>query len=452
MSIASDLRALLGKESYVVDDPEILISYQRDQAPFAKAEMPAAALIAKDVHEVSRVMKFANERGIPIVTRGAGSGLAGGANAIKDSIVISTEKLNRIISIDPINQIAVVEAGVINKDLDKAAAEFGLAYYPDPASREWSTIGGNIATNAGGMCCVKYGVTSQHVRAIKVVLADGEVVDFGFPTRKAVTTLDLMRLFVGSEGTLGIIVEATVAVLPRQKSPVTLIATFSEISDATNAAIEMLSLRPSMLEIMDHTTLQAIEAWKPMGFSDCQALLIMQSDNDASDCERARNIARKHHALEADYSDDPNDSDDLIQVRKLAYPALERMGVALLDDVVVPISEISKLVEGVNRIANESKVTIGIFGHAGDGNMHPTIVYPHNDETAEKLAIKAFNAIISLAQSLGGTATGEHGIGNLKISQSAEETSPRVLSLQRSIKATLDPRGILNPGKKFTLS
>jgi glycolate oxidase len=451
MSLASDLRTQLKSDAVIIDDPEILVAYQRDQAPFAKSGEPELVLIAKSTEDISQTLKFAFERKIPVVVRGAGSGLAGGANSIVGCIVISTEKMNQILSLDPVNHIAVVEAGVINKDLDIAASTFGLAYYPDPASREWSTIGGNIATNAGGMCCVKYGVTSQHVRAIKVVLADGEVVNLGFPTKKAVTTLDLMRLFIGSEGTLGVIVEATVAIPPRQKDPTTLIATFSKISDATNSAKEMLNLRPSMLEIMDYTTLQAIEAWKPMGFSDCKAVLIMQSDSSPEDCKLASEIARKNGAIDSEYSEDPKDSADLIQVRKLAYPALERMGVALLDDVVVPISEISTLVEGVTKIAEKSKLTIGIFGHAGDGNMHPTIVYPHNDAEAELRAVAAFNEIIALAQSLGGTASGEHGIGNLKVNQSAEELPARVRELQQSIKKTFDPQGILNPGKKFSI-
>lgn len=451
MSTASELRELLGSDSAVIDDPSILKSYERDQAPFALSTTPSAVLVAHSIAEISQTIKFANTKRIPIVIRGAGSGLAGGANAIAGSIVISTEKLNKIIEIDPINQIARVEAGVINKDIDNAAAIHGLAYLPDPASREWSTIGGNIATNAGGMCCVKYGVTSQHVRAIKVVLSDGEIVELGFSTRKAVTTLDLLHLFVGSEGTLGIVVEATLSLVPRPKKPVTLIATFPDVALAAKAATEMLALRPSMLELLDKTTLAAVESWKPMGFNNCDAVLIMQSDDSSQACEEAQKIALDQGAIDAIFSDDPKDSEDLIQVRKLAYSSLERLGVALLDDVVVPISRISELVIGVQKIAIENSVTIGIFGHAGDGNMHPTIVYPHNDTLAKNNAINAFNKIIKLAQSLGGTASGEHGIGALKVKSAMWETSARVLSIQREIKTILDPHHIFNPGKKFSI-
>lgn len=451
MSVSKALRAALGGDCAVIDDEQILKSYERDQAPFAPSAKAAAVLIAKTIDEVSKAVKFANQESIPVVIRGAGSGLAGGANSIQGCIVISLEKLNRIIEIDQVNQIARVEAGVINSDLDKAAEEFGLTYLPDPASRSWSTIGGNIATNAGGMCCVKYGVTAQHVRAIKVVLSDGEIVEFGFPTKKAVTTLDLLHLFIGSEGTLGVVVEATLSLVPSLKKPVTLIATFPSITKAADAAIEMLIVRPSMLELIDKTTLSAVEAWKPMGFENCEAVLIMQSDESAIDCQRAQEIALKHGALDAIYSDDPKDSDDLIQVRKLAYSSLERLGVALLDDVAVPVSKISQLVSGVESIAKKHSVKVGVFGHAGDGNMHPTIIYPHNDKEAETRALKAFNEIIALAQSLGGTASGEHGIGGLKLSALINETPERILRIQQEIKAILDPNKIFNPGKKFPL-
>ena len=451
MSVSKALRAALGGDCAVIDDEEILKSYERDQAPFAPSAKAAAVLIAKTIDEVSKAVKFANQESIPVVIRGAGSGLAGGANSIQGCIVISLEKLNKILEIDPINQIARVEAGVINSDLDKAAEEFGLTYLPDPASRSWSTIGGNIATNAGGMCCVKYGVTAQHVRAIKVILSDGEIVDFGFPTKKAVTTLDLLHLFIGSEGTLGVVVEATLSLVPRLKKPVTLIATFPSITKAADAAIEMLIVRPSMLELIDKTTLSAVEDWKPMGFANCEAVLIMQSDESVSDCQRAQEIALKHGALDAIYSDDPKDSDDLIQVRKLAYSSLERLGVALLDDVAVPVSKITQLVSGVESIARKHSVKVGVFGHAGDGNMHPTIIYPHNDKEAEGRALRAFNEIIALAQSLGGTASGEHGIGGLKISALLNETPERILKIQKEIKLILDPNKIFNPGKKFPL-
>lgn len=449
MEITVALRNALGPDTTLITDPAILPSYSRDQSQIAKNGTPIAVLLAKNESEISAAVKFAYEHNIPVVARGAGSGLSGGANAIDGSLIISLEKMNQIISIDSANLIADVEPGVINLDLDKEVSKFGLAYLPDPASREWSTIGGNVATNAGGMCCVKYGVTSHHVRAVRMVTSDGSVVTLGTALKKSVTNLDLLHLIIGSEGTLGIVTQVTVGLVVRPKPATTLIATFSSIDSAMKAIPELVALGPSMLEVVDSTTLRAVEEWKPLGFENVGTVLLFQSDDSPEVCAKAVTIAQRHGAIDATYSDDPRDSADLIQVRKLAYPALERKGAALLDDVCVPISQISNLVTEVEKIAAESGLLIGIFGHAGDGNMHPTIVYEHGDVAAEQRAVQAFNSIIKVAQKLGGTASGEHGIGSIKVDSAKRETSDRVTELQRSIKKVFDPKGILNPGKKI---
>lgn len=449
MEIKEELRKVLGSEATIISDPAILPSYSRDQSQIAQNGTPVAVLLAKNEAEISTAVKFAYQHGIPVVARGAGSGLSGGANAIEGSLVISLEKMNQIISIDSANLVALVEPGVINLDLDKEVSKVGLAYLPDPASREWSTIGGNVATNAGGMCCVKYGVTSHHVRAIRMVTSDGTIVTLGSALKKSVTNLDLLHLIIGSEGTLGIVTEITVGLVVRPKPATTLIATFSSIDKAMTAIPELVALGPSMLEVVDSTTLRAVEEWKPLGFENVGTVLLFQSDELPEKCAEALTIVEKYGALDATYSDDPRDSADLIQVRKLAYPALERKGAALLDDVCVPISQISKLVSEVEKIAKESGLLIGIFGHAGDGNMHPTIVYQHGDADAENRAIQAFRSIIGVAQELGGTASGEHGIGSIKIDSAKRETSERVIELQRAIKRVFDPKGIFNPGKKI---
>ena len=449
VSVIAELRGILGPDAAIIDDSSILPSYSRDQSQLAENGEPLLVLLAKNEDEISKTLKFANERKIPIVARGAGSGLSGGANALDGSIIISLEKLTKILEIDEINLVARVEPGVLNLNLDKEVAKLGLAYLPDPASREWSTIGGNVATNAGGMCCVKYGVTANHVRAIRLVMADGTVLEIGNRLKKSVTHLDLLHLVIGSEGTLGIISEITVALAPRPKPATTLIATFTSIDGAMKAIPELVALGPSMLEVVDATTLQAVEAWKPLGFEGVGTVLLLQSDESAEVCRRAADITTKHGAIESSYSDDFRDSADLIQVRKLAYPALERKGVALLDDVCVPISKIATLVTEVEKIAEASGLLIGIFGHAGDGNMHPTIVYDHGDSEAEQRARNAFNQIIKVAQTLGGTASGEHGIGSIKVASAKDESSLRTLELQRAIKAVFDPNGILNPGKKI---
>lgn len=448
-TISDELRRVLIDGSVLIDDPEILPSYSKDQSQLASAGSPIALILAKSAQDIAATLKFAYARQIPVVTRGAGSGLSGGANAIEGCIIISLEKMNQVINIDRENLIARVEAGVINKDLDDQVSALGLAYLPDPASREWSTIGGNVATNAGGMCCVKYGVTAQHVRALQVVLADGEIIEIGHATKKSVTHLDLLHLIIGSEGTLGIVTEITVALAVRPKPATTLIATFKDVESAAAVVPQLISLNPSMLEIIDETTIKAVESWKPLGFEGVGAALIMQSDESPLICKSAAEIAESNGAMDATYSDDPRDSADLIAMRKLAYPALERLGVALLDDVAVPITMIAPLVRRVSEIAKKYQLLIGIFGHAGDGNMHPTIVYDHGDLAAAERAKTAFLAIIEAAQELGGTASGEHGIGSIKIESVRAETSDRLISLQRQIKSLFDPQGILNPGKKI---
>ena len=449
MSHLAALSKLLGTDATLISDPDITASYSRDQAPFASAAAPFAVLLARSASEISIALKYANENSIPVVTRGAGSGLSGGANSTAGSLVISLEKMNQIIEIDTANQIARVQAGVINLDLDTAAKEFGLAYLPDPASRDWSSLGGNAATNAGGMCCVKYGVTGAHVRAMQVVLASGEIIELGKATKKSVTTYDLLHLFIGSEGTLGIITELTLNLEIRPSAPSTLIATFPSVSKAAAAAASLLQYRPSMLEIVDQTTLKAVEAWHPLGFEVAGSVLIMQLDENHSLCEAALTTCKQFDLIDGVYSDDPADAADLIRVRKLAYPALERMGATLLDDVALPITKIAEFVERVEKLSTEVNLTIGIFGHAGDGNMHPTIVHDHGDLAAAQRAQKAFGQIVEIAQSLGGTASGEHGIGSIKPGFVTKEISNTVIELQRAVKKVFDPNLILNPGKKI---
>ena len=449
MSHLAALSKILGPDASLISDPDITASYSRDQAPFASAAAPFAVLLARSAAEISIALKYANENSIPVVTRGAGSGLSGGANSTADSLVISLEKMNRIIEIDSANQIARVQAGVINLDLDTAAKELGLAYLPDPASRDWSSLGGNAATNAGGMCCVKYGVTGAHVRAMQVVLASGEIIELGKATKKSVTTYDLLHLFIGSEGTLGIITELTLNLEIRPAAPSTLIATFPSVTKAAAAAAALLQYRPSMLEIVDQTTLKAVEAWHPLGFEVAGSVLLMQLDENHSLCEAALETCKQFDLIDGVYSDDPADAADLIRVRKLAYPALERMGATLLDDVALPITKIAEFVDRVEKLSAEVNLTIGIFGHAGDGNMHPTIVHDHGDLAAADRAQQAFGQIVEIAQSLGGTASGEHGIGSIKPGFVAKEISKTVIDLQRAVKKVFDPNSILNPGKKI---
>jgi glycolate oxidase len=282
-----------------------------------------------------------------------------------------------------------------------------------------------------------------------VVLSSGEIIEVGKSTKKFVTTLDLMHLFIGSEGTLGIVTEITVNIVPRPKSPATLIATFPSIKQAAAASAELLKLRPSMLEIIDQTTLRAVESWHPLGFEIAGSILLMQLDENFDVGDEAVKICQSLGMIDGMFSTEASDAADLIRVRKLAYPALERLGASLLDDVALPVTKIAEFVGLVEALAVKHQLTIGIFGHAGDGNMHPTIVYDHGDLEGEKRAKIAFSEIVSIAQSLGGTASGEHGIGSIKRSLVKNEVSESVLEIQRGIKKLLDPTGILNPGKKL---
>lgn len=447
MSFAAELEKLLGVA--LITDPDITATYSKDQAPFARSAPAAAVLLARNTEEISKALAFCSERNIPVVTRGAGSGLSGGANADSQSLVISLEKMNGILEIDPDNQFARVQAGVINLDLDTAVKEFGMAYLPDPASRDWSTLGGNVATNAGGMCCVKYGVTSHHVRALTVVLSTGDVIKLGKSTKKFVTTLDLMHLLIGSEGTLGIITEITLNLVARPNTPATLIATFPSITQAAAASTQLLKYRPSMLEIIDQTTLRAVEEWHPLGFEVAGSILLMQLDENFELGEQALDTCRQHSMIDGMFTTDNSEATDLIRVRKLAYPALERLGATLLDDVAIPVTKIADFVSQVEALALRHSLTIGIFGHAGDGNMHPTIVHDHGDVEGERRAKLAFSEIVKIAQALGGTASGEHGIGSIKRELVPNEVSAKVIALQQGIKKLLDPHGILNPGKKL---
>lgn len=448
MTLVLDLQRALGDRA-VVADPDVLASYRHDEASLAPAGEPAAAVLPTTTEEVAEVVRIAQRHGVPIVTRGAGTGLAGGANAVDGCIVLSTRRMDRILELDPRDRIARIQPGVLNGDLEAAASEVGLWYPPDPASRAISTIGGNVATNAGGLCCVKYGVTRDAVLALEVVLADGTVTRIGRRTVKGVAGYDLVGLFVGSEGTLGVITEVTVRLRPARPPVQTLVATFAELADAgaAIAAITRTSV-PAMLEVVDRTTLAAVEARRHMGLADVGALLVAQSDLPGPQGEdELAQLAAHCEAARATFvarSDSPEEAELLVAARRDAYPALEAMGRTLLDDVCVPTSRITDLITEVERIAADTGLTIGTFGHAGDGNLHPTVVFGAGEEAR---AGEAFDAIVAAALALGGTVTGEHGIGALKRRWLERELDPGARRLHADIRTALDPAGRFNPGK-----
>lgn len=437
----------------VVDDPDVLDGHRNDHATFCRAGVPRALARPMNTAEVQDVMRVASGFRVPVVTQGARTGLSGAANAIDGCLLLSTARLNRILEISVEDQVAVVQPGVVNAELSRAVLEQDLFYPPDPSSWEMSTIGGNIATNAGGLCCVKYGVTSDFVRGVEVVLASGEVVRTGRRPAKGVAGYDLTRLIVGSEGTLGIVTEATLALRPAPEAALTAAATFRTIEDgiAAAAAVMASGLRPSLLEFLDQPTLQAIQAYRDMGLpEDAGSMLLAQSDRGAraaEDVARIAAICAEHGAVDVAEASDAEESRMLLEARRLVNSALEPLGVTLIDDVSVPRSQLVTLLRGIADIGTQYDVLICCPGHVGDGNMHPTVVFDRNDAAAEKRALEAFGAVMQLGLRLGGTITGEHGIGTLKASWLETELGPVGLELQRRIKRAFDPDNLLNPGK-----
>lgn len=443
----------------LVTDRDVIDSYSSDKALFCPAGTASALVRAADVDDVVAVMRFATAHRIPVVTQGARTGLSGAANATDGAILLNVAKLNAIVDIDEVDQTCRVQPGVINQDLKTALAEHGLSYPPDPGSVAISTIGGNVATNAGGMCCVKYGVTRDYVRGLTVVLADGTVTRLGRQTAKGVAGLDLAGLFVGSEGTLGVIVEITLGLKPLLAPPVTGVGIFPDMESAGRTVTEFMAsgAAPSMLELMDGGTVGMINAYGDFGLPDgAGALLLVQSDAPGqagvTELESFEAIARAQGADEVFFSDDPADSEMLVAARRAVSPAMEKYvsglgGGELIDDVCVPRSRLGEFFARLDEIAGRHSVEVSTAGHAGDGNMHPSVLFDAHDPASVAEAKETFAEIMQLGLDLGGTITGEHGVGYLKKDWLVRELDAGARALQTSIKAAVDPLGILNPGK-----
>ena len=426
-----------------------MAGYCRDQSRLTGSGLPLAVLAPATTAEVSACLRWASSHRVPVVPRGLGSGLSGGANAVSGGVVLSLHRMNRIKDVDAREHLAVVEPGVITAQLRSAVSAVGLFYPPDPGSVEFCSIGGNVATNAGGMCCVKYGVTGDFVEALEVVLADGQTLRTGGRTVKGVAGLDLTSLFVGSEGTLGVVTEVTLRLRTLPSGPLqTLAATFRDLGAAGRVvtAIVAEGLRPSLLEILDRTTIQAVNQLVPMGLEDSAALLLVQIDDaDDSILTRIEALCAAAEATDLIRSESPQEADMLLEARRLALPALEQLGDWLLDDVCVPCHRIADLLDSIEQVSDDTGLRIGVFGHAGDGNLHPTIIYDASEPEQCNRAAAAFDRITAAALDLGGTITGEHGVGRLKLEWLQRELDPVAFSLQGAIKHALDPAGILNP-------
>ncbi|OQS14628.1 FAD-binding oxidoreductase [Nocardia donostiensis] len=448
-----DLEELAGQlpETAVLTDADLIASYRHDWAKDPDAGTPAAVVRPTCTTDVAATLRWANEHRVPVVPRGAGSGLSGGATAVNGGIVLSTERMRRI-SIDPVTRTAVVQPGLLNAEVKRAAAEHGLWYPPDPSSFEICSIGGNAATNAGGLCCVKYGVTTDYVLGMEVVLADGTPVRLGGPRLKDTAGLSLTKLFVGSEGMLGVITELTLRLLPAQPPQSTVVATFATLTAATEAILAITGeLRPAMLEFMDSVAINAVEDEMRMGLDrTAAALLVARSDAPGEFAAHEAGLmvaaCEQAGAAEVFHTADPEEGEAFAAARRFAIPAVERLGPLLLEDVGVPLPRLGELVSGVAAIAERHQVTVSVIAHAGDGNTHPLIVHDPSDAEQTARAHRAFSEIMDLAIALGGTITGEHGVGRLKKAWLPDQLGPEVIALTRRIKDALDPHGILNPG------
>ncbi|WP_318247225.1 FAD-binding oxidoreductase [Microbacterium commune] len=452
-SVIDDLTSTL-PQGCVITDPVSTHAYRWDRALDPDAGVPLAVVRATSTEDVQAVIRIAAAAKVPVVPRGAGSGLSGGSSAVEGAIVLSLDRM-REIRVDPSTRTAVVQPGAFNAEVKKAAAENGLWYPPDPSSYEFCSIGGNVATNAGGLCCVKYGVTTDYVLGLTVVLADGRAVTLGGPRLKDVAGLSLTKLFIGSEGTLGVITEITLRLIPAQLPPTTLVATFPALAGATQTVLDISrEMRPSMLEFMDKVTINAVEDDIRMGLDrDAEAMLVIQSDEPGEHARaqiaRIEAICAANGATEVYATDDPDEGEAFVHARRVAIPAVEKRGSLLLEDVGVPLPRLGDLVDGIAGIAERRDLTIAVLAHAGDGNTHPLIVLDPTDPDQQARAEIAYGEVMDLAIALGGTITGEHGVGRLKKRWLPDYLGADVMELNHRIKAALDPDGLLNPGAVY---
>ncbi|NMH85431.1 glycolate oxidase subunit GlcD [Heyndrickxia coagulans] len=446
---------VVGRENY--DDTQAgRLVYSYDASPQFQA-MPDAVVAPRNKAEVQAVVKLCNKYRIPVVPRGSGSNLCAGTCPVEGGIVLLFKHMNRILEIDEENLTVTVEPGVITLDMIKAVEAKGLFYPPDPSSMKISTIGGNINENSGGLRGLKYGVTRDYVLALEAVLASGEVIRTGGKLAKDVAGYDLTRLLVGSEGTLAVITEATLKLLPMPEAKKTMLALYQDIEACAQTVSDIIANRiiPATLEFLDQPTLQAVEAFAHIGLpTNVKAVLLIEQDGPQEvverDIEKIAEICRKQHAVDVKVAASPEHAEALMTARRSALSALARLKpTTILEDATVPRSEVAKMVVAINEIAEKYGLHIGTFGHAGDGNLHPTCLADIRDQDEMERVEKAFAEIFQKAIELGGTITGEHGVGMAKAPYLEWKLGKPGISVMNAIKNALDPNHILNPGKVF---
>ena len=454
-SVLDELRRIVGTQN-VLTEKEDLIPYAFDGTA-ALQQMPACVVFASTTREVSSILKLANQTKTPVVTRGSGTGLSGGSLPVPNCIVLCLVKMDKILELDRANLTMLVESGVTTLGIADAAAAAGLFYPPDPGSMKISTIGGNVAENSGGLRGLKYGVTRNYVMGLEAVLPDGEVVWMGNKCVKDVAGYSLKDVFVGSEGTLGVITKVLLRLIPKPAAKKTMVATFNQMDHAAEAvsAIIAAQIIPCTLEFLDRTTIHCVEEYAKVGLPlDCEALLLMETDGHpavvAEEAAQMERICREKGCLAVRVAKDDAEAAKLATARRSAFSALARVApTTILEDATVPRSELARMIRFVEAIAKKYKLRIGTFGHMGDGNLHPTFLTDERNKDEMHRVEEAFKEIFDEAIRLGGTITGEHGIGLAKKSFLPKFAGDAQMRVLRELRRTLDPAGILNPGKMF---
>lgn len=452
--LASQLANLVGSEN-VRSDSVSLEAYSHDATPLFHG-LPEVIVTPRSSADVAKVVRYAAETKTPIIPRGAGSNLCAATVPLNGGIVLSMVNMNRILEISPSEMVAVVQPGVTNLSLDTEVGKYNLMFVPDPGSRNVSTIGGNVATSAGGLRGLKYGTTKNYVLGLEAVLGTGEIIRTGGRLVKDVAGYDVTRLLVGSEGTLGIFTEITVVLVPRPQASKYGVAYFESLAAASTAVERVISsgILPSTLEFLDNTCIGAVEDFAHLGLDvKAGALLLFGDHGDAGYVDHlvekmAEIIKNVPDCRGVNLAQDVAAAEELLYARRCSLPALARLGtLSILEDISVPRHQMAKTVKRIEEIAQKHEIRIGTFGHAGDGNLHPTIVIDKDDPSVVANAEKALAEIFALALEMGGTITGEHGVGSAKLPFLEARLGSIEMELQRSIKKVFDPQGILNPGR-----
>jgi len=451
-----ELKAIFG-DSEVLTDVEDMVAYSYDASHVEIR--PEAVVFAKTTEQVSQLMKFAYREKICVTPRGQGSGLSGGAIPLKKGIVLAMDKMKNVIDFDPANRLITVEAGITTANIDPIAAEANLFYPPDPGSVAYSTIGGNVAENAGGLRGLKYGVTKDYVKMMKVVLPQGDIVTLGNKCVKHVAGFNMEGIFVGSEGLLGIMTEVTLALLPIPEHRESALAIFNSLDGAAKAVSGIIAagVTPSTMEFMDNATINAIQNFKDCGLPrDAAAVLLIETDGDPnaakSEIEKVGEEVKKCDLREFKRAETTEERDAMFAGRRAALNALASVRPNLiLEDATVMRSKLPEMVQGITDIATKYDVQVGIFGHAGDGNLHPTFLLDMQDKDELARTEKAVAELFQLAIDIDGTISGEHGIGLEKKPFLKDQIGGEGIALLQNIKRTFDPLNLLNPGKMFDM-